>query len=554
MEIKAQLTSNKVRFDQEKDTHLVVSFTAPSIQEEVKRPPLCIVPLVDVSPSMMGAKLEYAKKSLIKLIEHMTPQDHCGLITFSSDAELVQRPVRCTKEAKDELKRKILGLDVGNATNIASALLMGFEVANKMDLAHEVITRVILFTDGEANRGPAVKTPDILALVKPNIGTASLSAFGYGLGANQELLLGLANGGNGNYAFISNPDDALSAFGKELGGLCSTYATNITVEVSPLAGHSITQVVTDVDADEEDMGDVTIKLPEILSEETRHLVLAIKLQAQKNAFPREVNVLDVTIGYDVMDANLKRERKTLEVKAKVQFVKSGEEQTKIDPELDQIVGIAQMVRAQLEADEHAKRGDYMRASSVMNTFSDSVKTRGLVGLSAVSSNLGNSLSSRDAYVGSASYRASVTRGATRGLGGTYSADAAVDLESLGVAMNNSFQTNVADAFSVDDVRTGDALPIQDVSTVGPTQIGGGQAGASWIVDPNNPFGQPSWPSNQAIWTGGNTGLNPIFIGGGAMHVAPATPPVVTVTTVPEAPVAEKKPKAKRKIKQKSKSW
>lgn len=556
MEIQAKLTRNKVRFDQESDVHLVVSLTAP-MTAEAKRPPLCIIPVIDVSPSMLDAnKLAYAKKSLIKLIEHLSPTDYCGLIKFSTAAEEVQRPVRCTLEAKEDLKRKVMELRTGNATNIADALLKGFETANNMDLAPEVITRVILFTDGEANRGPAIKTEDILALVKPNIGISSVSAFGYGIDPNQDLLLGLATQGNGNYVFVQNPDDALSAFGKELGGLLSTYATNFVVEVGPLAGHSIAQVVTDVDAEEEDMGQVTIKFPELLSEETRHLVLAVKLKEQTNAFPREVNVLDVKVGYDILDANFKREHKTMDVRAKVQFVKAGEEQVKPDQELDRIVGLAQMVRAQLEADELAKGGNYSSAAGVLDAFSVAASSRGLDGLGAVANNLSKGLASRSAYVGSASYRASVTRGATRGYGGTYSADATMDLQSLGVALNNSFQVATSDSFTVDNTlndghHIGDVPPVRDVSIVGPTQIGGAQVGPGWYVDQTPAQQGVTWTSDRAIWTGGDLstpggGLqaNPIVTVGGGFTLTPAPAPVKT----------EKKPKAKRKIKQKSDRW
>lgn len=558
MEIQAQLTLTKVRFDKETEAHLVVSLTAPATAE-AKRPPLCMIPVIDVSPSMLdNNKLAYAKKSLIKLIEHLTPHDYCGLIKFSTTAEEVQRPVRCTVEAKEDLKRKVMELKTGNATNIADALLMGFETANSMDLAPEVITRVILFTDGEANRGPAVKTEDILALVKPNMGISSVSAFGYGVGANQDLLLGLATNGNGNYAFVQNPDDALSAFGKELGGLLSTYATNFVVEIEPLAGHAISQVVTDVDAEEEDMGQVTIKFPELLSEETRHLVLAVKLKEQNNAFPRDVNVLDVKIGYDVLDANFKREHKTMDVKAKVQFVKAGEEQAKPDQELDRLVGLAQMVRAQLEADELAKGGHYSRAAGVLDSFSIAAVSRGLGGLGGVASNLSRGLVSREAYVSSASYRASVTRGATRGYGGTYSDDASMDLQSIGVAMSNSSQILTSNSFTVDNTvhdghHIGDAPPVRDVSNIGPTQIGDTSVRADWYVDPNPQSSRITWTSDSAPPLGGSHGLlrpivsNPLLPISGGLTVTPSPAPE-------KSSDKQKAKKRKTKIKQKSDRW
>jgi len=548
MKIDARLTFNKVQFDQDADAHLVLSVTAPAVTGDAKRPPLCFVPLIDVSPSMEGDKFAYAKKSLIKLIDHLTPNDYCGLIQFSYDAQVLQKPVRCTLEAKDDLKRKVGALRLSGATNIASALLEGFSVANNMDLPSEVITRVILFTDGAANTGPAKTPAEILALVKPNLGIASVSAFGYGNDAQQDFLLDLAKSGNGNYAFVQNPDDALSAFGKELGGLLSTHATNLVLEVSPLAGHLITGVVSDVEVEEEALGQVAIKIPDILSEETRHIVIGIKLQAQKNAFPREVNVFDVKIGYDVLDANLRREHKTIEVKAKVQFVKAGEEQKAADTDLDQIVGLAQIVRAQIEAEVHAKAGNYTQAAAVMNFCSDGVMGRGLAGLAAVAQDMSSRVGSHTAYVsaGNAGHMAGFSRGATRGLGGTYGASASSALRSAGVVMSNTSQDSVSASFVADAAHPGVVVGsgsgwgdgtnvVGDGAGAGDVIVGGGGGGTY------NPL-FTIWPNNGVQLVPGPTVSPAPFMV--LPHVVPAVLP----------PVEDKKPKAKKKLSQKSSRW
>jgi Ca-activated chloride channel family protein len=566
MKIDARLTLNKVRFDQDADAHLVLSLTAPTLNVEAKRPPLCVVPLIDLSSSMEGVKLAYAKRSLIKLIDHLTPNDYCGLITFAYQSEVVQKPIRCTAEAKDDLKRKVGALNASGCTNIADALLDGFKVANGMDLANEVITRVILFTDGAANHGP-VRTPiEILALVEPNIGIASVSAFGYGQDAQQDFLLNLSKSGSGNYSFVQNPDDALSAFGKELGGLLSTYATNLVVEVSPLAGHRVAQVVSDVDAEEEeDLGQVVIKIPDILTEEDRHIVLAVKLKEQKTAFPREVNVFDVKISYDTLDATLRREHKVLEAKAKVQFVKAGEEQTEADKELDRIVGLAQIVRAQIEAEEHAKQGHFNEAASVMRGVSGTVGSRGLADLGIVAHNLADRLGSRTAYTNNSAYLASFSRGATRGLGGTYDAHAAADLKIAGVVMSNSSQARVEASFNSDE------------GTAGPVSLSGGDA-VSGAGSANGTGAEIDWGSittgRPTIDTVAGSGAN--IAGGGinwgaipgagavnqwvggptpvpadpAAPIAIMTPFLVKPAAKPEKPAKGKK----RKVSQKSNRW
>jgi len=526
MEISAKLTFDKVQFDLENEAHLVLGLSAPSVSVEDKRPRLCIIPLVDVSGSMMGSKLVYAKRSLTKLIEHLSPNDYCGLIDFSESAQVISRPVPCTAEAKEDLKRKVSDLQTRGSTNIADALLKGFELAQEADLSSEVILRVILFTDGNANRGPATEPEDLVELVGSNMETSTVSAFGYGSDVRQDMLLDMSKRGKGNYAFVQNPDDALSAFGKELGGLLSTYATNLIIDVNPLAGHEIAQVVSDVDADEGDLGQVTIKIPDILSDEVRNIVLAVKLKAQKNAFPREMNVFEVKAGYDTLDANLRKEHKQVEAKAKVQFVKAGEHQEKPDEELDNIVGLAQLVRAQIEAEEHAKAGNYDYAVQHMNDIGDEFKTRGLIGAAAMSKGISSRMGSRTSYTANAAYFASVTRGATRGMGGTYEVSAAEDLANAGVTLSNAAQDATADAFSADG--TGD---------------GSISSGGNSSVDSSDLYIEAG--DNQPLtWT-----ANPDTLTSPDSVVVPSP---ITIPGQPEEKPVEK-PK-KRKIAQKSKRW
>ena len=529
MKISADLTFNKVQFDQETEAHLVLSLTAPAVSIKDKRPPLCLIPLVDVSGSMAGDKLVYAKRSLIKLLDHLSANDYCGLVSFTDDVQVISKPVRCTVEAKEDLKRKVGDLQAQASTNIADALLKGFELVSKMDLSLDSITRVILFTDGVANVGSATQPKDIVNLVTPNMGKASLSAFGYGSDARQDFLLDLAKTGKGNYAFIQNPDDALSTFGKELGGLLSTYATNLVLDVTPLAGHRISQVVSDVTAEEEDLGQVTIKIPDILSEETRNLVLAVKLQEQKNAFPRAVNVFEVKLGYDTLDANLHKEHQTVEAKVKVQFVKAGEQDTTPNSDLDKIVGLAQIVRAQIEAEEQAKKGNYVGAASVMSLISDEVKTRGHVGLAAMATDMSQRLGSQSLYASNASYFASVQQGATRGVGGTYSTDATSALKSAGVAFSNAAQDSLMGSF-IEDPDAADVVVSSPFVAI--PDLGSG------TVSPNTftVSGTTSLPGNVIA-------IDPL---------QPISP--IPVNVEPNIEVAGSKVEAKGKISKKSKRW
>lgn len=446
MKLDARFTFEQVRHDQTTPAHLVVSLTAPKLDWEQKRSPLCIIPVIDVSGSMEGQKLEYAKQSVLKLLEHLKPGDYCGLVAFSTDVYAVQAPVEMAQHSKAQLQAKVGALTALDCTNFSGGMLQALEWANKADLPAEMLVRVIMFTDGLANQG--VSDPNgLLQLLRQNRKRATLSAFGYGTDANQDLLAQLAREGQGNYAFVQNPEDALTAFGKELGGLLSTYAQSLVIEVAPHGDHEIVEVLSDVDSDV-DGKKVKIKLTDILSEETRHLVLAVKLAQQPQALPRAMSAVDVVVDYDVLDQGVKSHRHE-EIKAKVRFVKPGEEQAKPDPDLDKIVGLAQLVQAQIAAEAQALAGNYAGAQAVMTAYCADMNARGLHQYAAPGALIGQKFINHDVYVANQGYIKSARAMCTRGTSLSSSDACAVQEigEDLGIPLENSVQSFMVGSFT-----------------------------------------------------------------------------------------------------------
>ena len=431
MKLEARFTFNEINHEQDNDNHLVIGLTAPKIDWQSKRPPICVNLVLDNSGSMDGEKLDYVKKSVDKLIEHLQPGDFCSVVVFESNVQVVSPPVEITQFKKDELKAKVSAIQTMGSTNLSGGMLQGLEFANKADLPSNVVNRVILLTDGQANVGISDKA-QLVQVLAQNLGKATLSAFGYGRDADQELLANLAKTGKGNYAFIDNPDKAISTFAKELGGLLSMYAQNIEIHVEPHNGHKITEVVSDVDVTE-DNGKITVKLPEILSEETRNIILAMKLSKQNQALPRAMNVADIKVMYELIDASGKKEKKSEETKARVTFVKAGDEQTKPTAEVDAVVGIAELVKRQLEAENFAKAGDYTSAQGAMDKAAWGFERRGLHAHAKAARATGGRMASHSLFAANAGYLASNASAGTRSVG-TSGMDDAVQMQYEAMGM------------------------------------------------------------------------------------------------------------------------
>lgn len=567
MKIDARLTFDRVRFDQENTAHLVLSLSAPAFGESASRPKLAIIVCVDTSSSMGGRKLEYARMSILKMIDHLKPDDRLGIVAFSSAARIIA-PLNVIGQGKDSLRKLVGGLYASGSTNFAGGMLQSIEMLSNADLGSNYLQRIIMFTDGEANTGPAKTAPEVIKLFKANAPDhITASAFGYGTARDfdPEFLASFAKEAKGNYAHVEDPDKALKAFGTELGGLISTYATGLSIEVSPLAGHKIERVISDVDAEEKDVtGEVQIQIPDLLAEETRHVVLEVKLAPQKNAGPRSVNVFEVRGRYDTFDSLGKKESAFVESKAKVQFVKEGSEQTKATDTLDDIVGLAQLVRAQLEAESQAKAGNFAGAQKSLADITTSFSARGRERLAAVAHNLQSRVESQASYSANEGYLRSFSRGATRAMGvSSYADGSEVALQSLGLTTNNALQTEISDSFTAGGVLPEPAEPwsvVPPVDTSGGLQVSGANIGAATISPLLSAQGSGYVPSQVSTGVSLGNALPSYYLPNVSLSNASLPNPVLLGTTTSpaeESPVKSepkaKKPKKIRQTKSK-KTW
>ena len=155
-----------------------------------------------------------------------------------------------TQARKDELKGLVGRLEAQDQTNLGGGMLAGLDHARVARLPPGMLTRVILFTDGLANAGPAKSSAELLALLDANLGPPRSPRSATATTPTRSCSATSRRAGRATTP-SSGPEDALTAFARELGGLLSTYAQNIEIAVTPRPGFVLTDVVSDVDATEE---------------------------------------------------------------------------------------------------------------------------------------------------------------------------------------------------------------------------------------------------------------------------------------------------------------
>ena len=442
MKTTARLTFDSLRFDQPVHAHLVVSLLAPPLEQQARRPPVCVIPVIDVSGSMNGPKLHQARQSVLKLIDHLGPQDRCGVVVFSTSVAVVSPPLEMTPAAKADLKLRVGDLQADSSTNLSGGMLAGLELANLPALSAGMLVRVILFTDGQANVGVATRSDQLLPLLDAHRGRATVSAFGYGDDANQELLSDLARRGAGNYAFVATPDDAVSAFARELGGLISTFATGIEVRVTPAPGARVVSVLSDVDAVVEASG-MVLRVDDLLAEEERHLVLQVELPACRE--PATLPAFQVEGRYQAIGGGAMR-TETFALAVQVDRVEPPLAQARPDPLLDVVVAQAELLRAQLNAEEQARRGDYEGATMVLYQAAVSLDARGHGEVASAARAMSDKMRDTEAFAQSASHRKSMQAGLKRGAASSLEGEARDRLHQMGKRVSTKAQEDMDDSF------------------------------------------------------------------------------------------------------------
>jgi Ca-activated chloride channel family protein len=193
-----------------------------------RRAPVNTAIVLDRSGSMAGSKLDHAKQAAIAAVERLSADDIVAVVAYDDEVRTLVPATRASD--RREIVRAIQALTAGNRTALYAGVSRGAHEVRKF-LAPERVNRVVLLSDGLANVGPS--SPELLAdlgasLAKEGI---SVSTVGLGLDYNEDLMTRLARAGEGNHAFVENPERLAAIFDREFGELLSVVAKDVEVEV-----------------------------------------------------------------------------------------------------------------------------------------------------------------------------------------------------------------------------------------------------------------------------------------------------------------------------------
>lgn len=189
---------------------LLVTLTADPLEA---RRPVNVALVLDRSGSMEGAPLAHARDAALRFAGFLTARDRLAVVAFADEARLLFGP---GPGNAPEAQRALRELTARGSTNLSGGWLEAHRQVSREPV--EGTNRVLLLTDGQANRGVVEPAP-LQEMVRGAAAQGvSTSCIGFGTEFNEDLLRAMSDAGRGHFWYVEAADQMSGAFeGKSRG-------------------------------------------------------------------------------------------------------------------------------------------------------------------------------------------------------------------------------------------------------------------------------------------------------------------------------------------------
>ncbi len=345
--------------------YLMARFEAGTSPDDALRRPLNLSLVIDRSGSMAGEKIDYTRQAAQFLVQHLGANDTFSIVLYNDKVETLLAPEHVSN--KDSIVQLLERIRVRGTTNLSGGWLEGcmHVAAHKSARA---MNRVILMTDGLANRG-VTDNNTLITMAKQKYGEGvTTTAMGLGKDFNEDLMMEMANAGGGAFYFIESPEVTPEIFQEELSGLLSVVGQNLTISI--VTSHDDVTGLRQLNAYPVDISgrETSFRLGDIFANEVKTLVLELSIPALEKL--GEAQIATLRFDYDeILGETTTHHTKEFPVKVNI---KEKVDQTDVNEDVAQSVLLLQAANARRDAVKAADRGDYTRASTVLREAARSI--------------------------------------------------------------------------------------------------------------------------------------------------------------------------------------
>jgi Ca-activated chloride channel homolog len=234
--------------------------------DRVARAPLSLAVVLDTSGSMEGAKIEDAKRSVLRLLDEMRDEDEIAVVRYSDSSELLQ-PLARVRDVRAQLQGRIRALGAGGGTNIPSGLTHGLRALESS--GHTRVRRIVLVSDGlDSTRAQAE------ALARSSFTNGiTVSSIGIGLDFDESYMGGVAQSGHGNFAFLNDGASLSTFLRRELHETATTTIDDARIAIRLPRGVRLVSI-TGAEAHFDD-GELQVRLGSVFAGDERRVLLEL---------------------------------------------------------------------------------------------------------------------------------------------------------------------------------------------------------------------------------------------------------------------------------------
>ncbi|VEP12109.1 von Willebrand factor, type A [Hyella patelloides LEGE 07179] len=349
---------------------LIITFQETD-SNSANRLPLNLSLVLDRSGSMSGYPLTNAKNAAKKLVEYLTPEDHVSVVVYDDRAETIVEPQLVTD--RKTIQKQISSIRAGGLTNLSGGWLMGCDLV-KNNQSTDKLNRVLLLTDGQANRG--IYEPKTLIKAAKDKAAAGIitTTIGFGTYFNEDLLISIADAAEGNFYFIQSPEDAVQVFDIEMESLVSVVAQNLTVTLQLEEQIAVSEILNDYST-KDGKNEIEIFIGDVYGVEGKPLALQFELPAFSSVGKQKIAT--VSYSYEtIVDDTITKITDTLPLTITVDTTEKIE-QIEPDAEITQQASQLRIAKKKDEAINFADKGNYQQAAKILREAIAKLKLKAL---------------------------------------------------------------------------------------------------------------------------------------------------------------------------------
>lgn len=346
-------------------TQVELSFAFSSSQEAVPRTPLNLSLALDRSGSMGGSPLKQAIRAAKVLVDKLNPEDRLSVVSYDDHIRTVLAPQQV--EDRQAIKDALDQIRAGGLTDLHGGWKQSCDHVDSGMMKGNV-NRVLVLTDGQANCG-VTNTQELIERARQRADKGvTTTTLGFGNYFNEDLLIGMADAGQGNFYFIQEKSDAVEVFGIEVDGLSSVVAQNLRAAFAPAAGVKLVEVLNNYKL-ASGPGGSEIQVGEVYAIEPKPLNLTVEVSG---ASGDSVALGTLQVTYEVRQGDqVTTQTETLSLTLPVG------EATKLDMAVIQAASRLRIGKAKEEAVQLADKGQSKEASAKLRAVIQDIKAKAL---------------------------------------------------------------------------------------------------------------------------------------------------------------------------------